>query len=657
MSDPATSTIFGAGTGVSYEDLVRRQAIAQALAQQKPSFPKTFGEGLASIGESLGQAFETRYDRRLAREQQAYERDQLAQGPTLPTSTPTPDATTAAPVTPAAAPAPTSDPNVSLPSPDYISAALGADAAPSGPSASADVVPGTDKRQTRADIVQAIADQAPNDEMKGFAQTMAAAEGGATGSGNPYQFMGATARQYNLKDVNDPVAATRAFFQLTDDNRRYLANALGRSPTLPELAQAHQQGAAATARMLLGTGNASPENLAANNVDPKATAGQASTKIQTYYYPNGVPAPSATAAAATAPPSPRATVVATMAGPPPQPAVQATGAPPTVMNIQPAPAPPMAGTIPDPGSRPVARKEILPSPDEQKYQAMADNPYWGAGDRAIAQQRANVFKEQRLAQNKQQADEDKDLLNQWNLQKIAQQQADLSQTRRQQELNIGATTQTTAAQDLQDKIDAAQRLKERGGLSDTEVGKGLTDSQALATKAAAAFQSIQSAKAALLGGIVTGEGAPLKLNWDKFMANMGQKNAGNEAANTEIFRAAMVPVAANLAQQTQNNPVISENDRDFVDGVVGGRISLEPASIKRLLDVQERMSIAAVNQHRDKLNAFYSNNPQAQALYGVPLRIPQPTIDLLRQHPEQIPDFEAKYGKGAAQAVMQGGVW
>jgi hypothetical protein len=290
-------------------------------------------------------------------------------------------------------------------------------------------MPGTDKRQTRADIVQAIADQAPNDEMKGFAQTMAAAEGGPTGSGNPYQFMGATARQYNLKDVNDPVAATRAFFQLTDDNRRYLANALGRSPTLPELAQAHQQGAAATARMLLGTGNASAQNLAANNVDPNAPAGQASTQIQHYYYPNGAPAPTATAAAAATPPGPRATVAATMAGPAPVDAQAATtGQQPTVINgVQPAPSAAQTGNIvtsaptpgiatsgplpvafPDPGPEPIATKPITANDRDNQYAKVIQywaptiaNPGSSQGQLAQATQQTKIASDALAAQNAQ----------------------------------------------------------------------------------------------------------------------------------------------------------------------------------------------------------------------------------------------------------------
>jgi hypothetical protein len=50
------SYIFGGNTGLSYEELKRRRAIATALAGQKKGFPKNTGEGLTYLGESIGEA-------------------------------------------------------------------------------------------------------------------------------------------------------------------------------------------------------------------------------------------------------------------------------------------------------------------------------------------------------------------------------------------------------------------------------------------------------------------------------------------------------------------------------------------------------------------------------------------------------------------------
>jgi hypothetical protein len=56
------SFIFGGNTGLTYEQLKRRRAVAAALAAQRRGYPKTVGEGLTYLGESIG---DTLAERRL----------------------------------------------------------------------------------------------------------------------------------------------------------------------------------------------------------------------------------------------------------------------------------------------------------------------------------------------------------------------------------------------------------------------------------------------------------------------------------------------------------------------------------------------------------------------------------------------------------------
>ena len=46
--------IYGGNTGLTYEQLKRRRAVAAALAAQRRGYPKTVGEGLTYLGESIG---------------------------------------------------------------------------------------------------------------------------------------------------------------------------------------------------------------------------------------------------------------------------------------------------------------------------------------------------------------------------------------------------------------------------------------------------------------------------------------------------------------------------------------------------------------------------------------------------------------------------
>ena len=81
----------------------------------------------------------------------------------------------------------------------------------------------------------------------------------------------------------DPDASTRAVNAFTNDNVAALTAKLGREPTPGEMALAHQQGAGTAGNMLTGQGNASASNLAVNNVPAGAGPQAAASKIMGYY--------------------------------------------------------------------------------------------------------------------------------------------------------------------------------------------------------------------------------------------------------------------------------------------------------------------------------------------------------------------------------------
>jgi hypothetical protein len=110
----------------------------------------------------------------------------------------------------------------------------------------------------------------------------------STGAKGLLQFTKGTGRTYGLLDSQgdrrgDVDANLQAGVRLTQDNANVLRNRLGREPTNSELALAHQQGAATAADMLTGKGNASPQALAVNGVDPGASPDAAARKIMDFY--------------------------------------------------------------------------------------------------------------------------------------------------------------------------------------------------------------------------------------------------------------------------------------------------------------------------------------------------------------------------------------
>jgi len=109
-----------------------------------------------------------------------------------------------------------------------------------------------------------------------------------TGASGLLQFTKGTGKLYGLLGPQgdrrkDPVANIQGGVRLTQDNYNTLRKGLNREPTESELALAHQQGAGTAVKMLTGTGNAAPRNLAVNKVDPNASPQAAADKIMAYY--------------------------------------------------------------------------------------------------------------------------------------------------------------------------------------------------------------------------------------------------------------------------------------------------------------------------------------------------------------------------------------
>jgi hypothetical protein len=251
-----------------------RQKIALAMLMRQKKYPKTFGEGLAAIGEAWGEnSMAKSLERQAAEEAKAIETG-AATMPGLPMPS---AATPAPPVAPGPQSALTVPPTGDV-----------ADAPAAAPPAA---VAGF--RPPPAYLAPHLAASGLSPERQAYLghlagkEAQSANEVSPTGAAGPFQFIRSTGRQYGLVGPEgdrrtDPVASIAAVNRLTDDNAAVLEKALGRPPSPGELALAHQQGAGTAAKMLSGSGNAPSYNLAVNNaggLGPQAAA----NKIMGYY--------------------------------------------------------------------------------------------------------------------------------------------------------------------------------------------------------------------------------------------------------------------------------------------------------------------------------------------------------------------------------------
>jgi hypothetical protein len=124
------------------------------------------------------------------------------------------------------------------------------------------------------------------------------------------------------------------------------------------------------------------------------------------------------------------------------------------------------------------------------------------------------------------------------------------------------------------------------------IGDRFNAAQDAADSAQTQVKSIHEARRALDGGAFTGIAGDASLFGAKVGSLFGIPS--DKAANTETLRASLGTSVLEKAKTLGANP--SNADRDYIEKVVGGQIKLEEASIRRLLDMQERWAREAVGR-------------------------------------------------------------
>lgn len=161
-----------------------------------------------------------------------------------------------------------------------------------------------------------------------------------------------------------------------------------------------------------------------------------------------------------------------------------------------------------------------------------------------------------------------------------------------------------------------------GGLAETQA-KQYSDQYSQAQNAPNLLQRAQRVKAALGpdSKAITGAGADWLLTGAKVAAQFGF-NTGDAAADTEGLSR---DLAASTLDQIKASGLgagsgFSNADRDFLEKVVGGKITLEGATLRKLADLNERSALATIQ----KWNATASRlNPEYLKQLGMsPIEMP-----------------------------------
>lgn len=123
-------------------------------------------------------------------------------------------------------------------------------------------------------------------------------------------------------------------------------------------------------------------------------------------------------------------------------------------------------------------------------------------------------------------------------------------------------------------------------------------------KATQALPFIQESRKALQSGIITGMGANFRQDFGRALNLAGFQGAQNEVENTQVFASTMARQVLPLVKALGAGTAISNADREFVEKMVGGNISLEKGTMQRLLDISEKAITLQVKNVNERMADF-----------------------------------------------------
>lgn len=136
------------------------------------------------------------------------------------------------------------------------------------------------------------------------------------------------------------------------------------------------------------------------------------------------------------------------------------------------------------------------------------------------------------------------------------------------------------------------------------VGEQFVESRKVATGVPERIGLIHDARRQLDQGAITGAVADWRLTAAKLFGL-----SPDQVANTETFRATVGREVLSNIKALGANP--SNADRDYIERVSGGQITLDEASLRRILDINEKYARQALRNFNRDAKALMDRNPDA----------------------------------------------
>jgi hypothetical protein len=173
-------------------------------------------------------------------------------------------------------------------------------------------------------------------------------------------------------------------------------------------------------------------------------------------------------------------------------------------------------------------------------------------------------------------------------------------------------------------------------------GEGFVKRREDAMSAIATLRNLSEGKRLLDSGIIAGAGAELIVKSGQVLKTLGVPigaTAEETIANTQAFAANMGREVGQVIKAFGAGTGLSDADREYAEKIAGGRISLDEGAIKRLMDINERIAKAKINEYNKEAEEFLKTPqgkmlPRSQVLVTVPEMGGTQTPRLRRYNPK-----------------------
>jgi len=143
-----------------------------------------------------------------------------------------------------------------------------------------------------------------------------------------------------------------------------------------------------------------------------------------------------------------------------------------------------------------------------------------------------------------------------------------------------------------------------------------------ATKSAQSIETNLEARKLLDSGVVTGAGAEFITSAGRVLERMGipiGQDAKQTLSNTQAYAAAMGRQVGSIIRLFGSGTGLSDADREYAEKIAGGKITLDEAAIRKLLDINDRIDRAKIRAFNKRAKSVESGKG-----YGLPYQMTIP---------------------------------